>query len=261
MVSVSELTMGLFRKSEQVIMDMDDHSCRVSVPKSENTVHYVQFCQPLTRERRFFFVELENISMGSLDPLMSFLHSLSGDECEVIIGVASSKHDLNEAPGFSHDTVGYNSSNGHLYTNRKDSGNMRGHRCRQGDTMGVEIDVFNKEMSVVLFSKNFRPIGTRYLTLTEHDQYFPTILIESHGDPVDLSVYWQTRVSLPTHYSVVSEGMSDRFCFISNFLLEKSRGLVFTRAGQCRFPREDVPSAWASRSFSMYSSTVQFVEK
>jgi hypothetical protein len=81
---------------------------------------------------------------------------------------------------------------------------MRGHRCKKGDTVGLEIEVFDKEMSVVLFSKNFRPIGTRYMTLRDHSQYFPTILIENAGDPVDLLVYWQTRVSVPPHYSVVS---------------------------------------------------------
>jgi hypothetical protein len=97
------------------------------------------------------------------------------------------------------DTVGYNSYSGKLYSNRKDVGNMRGHQCKKGDTMGVEIDVFEKERSVVLFSKNFRPIGTRYLTLNDHSQYFPTILIESNGDPVELLVYWQTRVSVPPH--------------------------------------------------------------
>jgi hypothetical protein len=70
--------------------------------------------------------------------------------------------------------------------------------------MGVEIQVFDKQMSVVLFSKNFRPIGTRYLTLNDHSQYFPTILIESNGDPLNLNVYWQTRVSVPPHYSMVS---------------------------------------------------------
>lgn len=84
---------------------------------------------------------------------------------------------------------------------------MRGHRCRKGDTIGVEIEVFEQEMSVALFSKNFRPIGTRYLTLHDHSQFFPTIIIENGGDPVELLVYWQTRVSVPPHYSVVS------YCF------------------------------------------------
>jgi hypothetical protein len=81
---------------------------------------------------------------------------------------------------------------------------MHGHRCQKGDTMGVAVEVFDEKMSVVLFSKNFRPIGTRYLTLDDRTQYFPTILIESNGDPVELLVYWQTRVSVPPTYSVVS---------------------------------------------------------
>lgn len=115
---------------------------------------------------------------------------------------------MNEAPGLANDTVGYSSYTGKLFSNRKDVGNMRGHRCKRGDTMGVEIEVFEKEVSVALFSKNFRPIGTRYLTLRDHSQYFPTILIENGGEPVDLLVYWQTRVSVPPHYSVV------RFLFI-----------------------------------------------
>ena len=171
-----------------MILDINDYSCRVSVPRTENSIHYVQFCQPLTPERRFFFVELEHVTQ----------------QCEVIVGIASSDHELNDAPGIDRDTVGYNSHTGKLYTNRRDTGNMHGHQCSKGDTMGVEVEVFDKEMSVVLFSKNFRPIGTRYLTLNDHSQYFPTILIESHGDPVELLVYWQTRVSIPPHYSVVS---------------------------------------------------------
>jgi hypothetical protein len=106
---------------------------------------------------------------------------------------------------------------------------MRGHRCKKGDTVGVEIEVFDKEMSVALFSKNFRPVGTRYLTLRNHAEYFPTILIESTGDPVDLLVYWQTRVSVPPHYSVVSWFISTKMLDIYEKILEKSRRLVFTR--------------------------------
>lgn len=135
--------------------------------------------------------------------LLTFLFIL-GEQCRVTVGIASSKHSLNEAPGFFNDSVGYDTYAGKLYSNGKDVGNMRGHRCRKGDTIGVEIEVFEQEMSVALFSKNFRPIGTRYLTLRDHSQFLPTILIENGGDPVELLVYWQTRVSVPPHYSVVS---------------------------------------------------------
>ncbi len=56
-----DLSDHYFRKSEQVLLDADRHLCRVSIPKTENTVHYIQFRKPLTSERRFFFVELENM--------------------------------------------------------------------------------------------------------------------------------------------------------------------------------------------------------
>jgi hypothetical protein len=115
----------------------------------------------------------------------------------VIVGIASSKHRLNEAPGMDRDTVGYCSLTGQLYSNRQDIGNTQGHRCQQGDNMSVTVETFGQDMSVVLFSRNFRPIGTRYLTLADHNQYYPTILIESNGDPVELIVHWQTRVLLP----------------------------------------------------------------
>lgn len=148
------------------------------------------------------------------------------------IGIASSAIALNDAPGLVHDSVGYNTLTGKLYSNHKDIGNMRGHRCRKGDTIGVEIEVFESEMSVALFSKNFRPIGTRYLTLRDHSQYYPTILIENDGQAVELLVYWQTRVSVPPHYSVVSHHFDEQFegdfsCRLL-FFAEKSRRLVFT---------------------------------
>ena len=51
-----------FRRSEHVLLNYDNHFCRLSIPKTENTIHYIQLRKPLTAERRFFFVELENIS-------------------------------------------------------------------------------------------------------------------------------------------------------------------------------------------------------
>lgn len=96
---------------------------------------------------------------------------------------------------------------------------MRGHRCQQGDTVGLEIEAFEKDMSVVLFSKNFRPIGTRYLTARDHTQFYPTIFIESAGDPVELLVHWQTRVSVPPHYSVVSNLLPAMVTLKSTLLL------------------------------------------
>lgn len=61
--SIVDLSEYFFRKSDQVLLDADEHLCRVLVPRTETTVHFIQFLRPLTAERRFFFVELENISM------------------------------------------------------------------------------------------------------------------------------------------------------------------------------------------------------
>ncbi|CAF4545311.1 unnamed protein product, partial [Rotaria magnacalcarata] len=58
------------------------------IPRTESTLHYIQFLKPLTYERRFFFVELENIS----------------EHCQITIGIASSKHALNEPPGLVNDS-------------------------------------------------------------------------------------------------------------------------------------------------------------
>lgn len=194
--------------SEHVSIASDDHMCRITVPRTETSIHYIQFRKPLTGERRFFFVELQNICNTKKKPriFLAFhqFRFFSAEQSQVIIGIASGRYAANETPGLTGDSVGFNSYTGKLYSNRKDVGNMRGHRCKRGDTMGVEIEMFDNEISVATFSKNFRPIGTRYLTLRDYDQYFPTILIESGGDPVDLVVYWQTRVSVPPHYSVVS---------------------------------------------------------
>ena len=57
-----DLSDALFRKSEQVLLDINDHRCRMSIPKSQESVHYLQFRRPVTRQRRFFFVELQKLS-------------------------------------------------------------------------------------------------------------------------------------------------------------------------------------------------------
>lgn len=76
--------------------------------------------------------------------------------------------------------------------------------------MAIEIDSFHDEMSVVVFSKNFRPVGTRFLTLKDQDQFLPTIAISTMGEEIELHVYWQTVVSMPPSYNVVSQGPSHK---------------------------------------------------
>ncbi len=73
-----------------------------------------------------------------------------------------------------------------------------------GDVVGLELEVFEKRMSVALFSKNNIPVGTRFLTLKKHKHFFPTIAICGNGCDVLVDVVWQNRVASPPLFSVVS---------------------------------------------------------
>ncbi len=90
-----------------------------------------------------------------------------------------------------------------MYFNDKSHGNMMGHKCERGDCMAIEMEVFEIEMSVAIFGKNFKPVGTRFLTLKTPELFMPTIAIESDGEPIELNVFWQTVVSMPPHFNVV----------------------------------------------------------
>jgi hypothetical protein len=72
-----------------------------------------------------------------------------------------------------------------------------------GDTIGVEIEVFQELMSVALFSKNGMPVGTRYLTLTDHCQFFPTIALCGNGSEMEVEIVWQNSIASPPLFSVV----------------------------------------------------------
>ena len=72
-----------------------------------------------------------------------------------------------------------------------------------GDVVGVEVEVFEVNMSVALFSKNGSPVGTRFITQTDHSQFLPTLAICGNGAEVVIDVVWQNRVSEPPVFNVV----------------------------------------------------------
>jgi hypothetical protein len=126
----------------------------------------------------------------------------------VVVGIAPPallEDPSNKLPGQFHDTVGYHSKSGLLFYNSKSHGNMIGHRCNRGDSIGLELETFDPEMSVVLFSKNFKPVGTRFLTMKNFNSFLPTIVMVSDGEPIEIVVYWQTAVSMPPHFNVVCQ--------------------------------------------------------
>jgi len=100
-----------------------------------------------------------------------------------------------------------------MFYNGKSHGNMMGHKCGKGDSMALEMEVFEPDMSVAIFEKNFKPVGTRFLTLKDFDSFLPTIVVSSNGEPIEINVYWQTVVSMPPHFNVVCSIKSEYFTF------------------------------------------------
>ena len=126
--------------------------------------------------------------------------------------------------GQKKDTIGYYSKSGQMFYNGKCTGNMVGHRCSRGDSMGLEISNFDKKMSVALFTKNFRPIGTRFLTLQDLDSFYPSIEIASSGEEIELIAYWQTVVSMPPHFNIKN---SEDWCMPENTKIDlKDRSFI-----------------------------------
>ena len=70
------------------------------------------------------------------------------------------------------------------------------------------MEVFETKMSVALFTKNNQPVGTRYLTLKEHEKFFPTIALCANRGDVVVDVVWQNRILNPPLFNVVRRLLS-----------------------------------------------------
>ena len=68
----------------------------------------------------------------------------------------------------------------------------------------MEVDVFDENMSILLFNKNFLPVATRYLSQSDPDQYLPTIVLQALDGDVVVDVSWQTQIAAPPAFQVVS---------------------------------------------------------
>jgi hypothetical protein len=83
-----------------------------------------------------------------------------------------------------------------------------------GDTVGVDLSVFESSLPVVLFSKNYHPIGLRYLMANDTSQYFPTIALCGNGYEVVIDVFWHNRLCVGPTFDIVSKKI---FIFFSVF--------------------------------------------
>ena len=73
-----------------------------------------------------------------------------------------------------------------------------------GDIVGVEMEAFATEMSVALFSRNSRPVGTCYYTQSNRDEFLPTIGLCSNGYDIEIDVCWQNMNCGARNFDVVS---------------------------------------------------------
>jgi hypothetical protein len=184
-------------------------------PSSGTKLHLIQFQRPLTPELRFFFVELV-----ALDRHANIVIGVASDELLLKAKATTSGSYTNLIPGRVADTIGYESKTGLMFFNGKSKGNMMGHRCARGDCMSIEMEVFEEEMSVAIFGKNFRPVGTRFLTLKDAEQFLPTIAVQTSGgdSPIEINAYWHTVISNPPHFNVVS-AFSFFYAYIFSYFL------------------------------------------
>ena len=71
-----------------------------------------------------------------------------------------------------------------------------------GDVIGIHVTSFSREKSSVMILKNGHPVCTKYHYEQDHQQFYPTIVLE-HG-PIDLTVTWQNAVTSFPQYDYVS---------------------------------------------------------
>ncbi|XP_070191470.1 uncharacterized protein [Littorina saxatilis] len=201
---------SMFRCSEGVEVSMTGSHCRVRLPASVKGIHTLQFLSPLTQKHPYF---------------LCFIRKLYEDST-ISVGVAG--HDLptNQHPGKFRPSVGWHSRQGRLLRNDRSDGNLAGHRFSRGDMIGVEMEKFAKEMSVVLFSRNNRPVGTCYYTQPHHDEFLPSFGLCSNGHDLEIDVCWQTMNGGARAFSVTD--LQD-WCLPPGAVVTKDSSTVIVR--------------------------------
>ncbi|XP_045196072.2 uncharacterized protein LOC123551303 [Mercenaria mercenaria] len=174
-----ELSKDMFRKSDDISIEVEEQECVVSLPKDKRRIHAIQFNCCLNPQHSYFCAQIVKLNEDSV----------------VSIGVGDSNFPLTKHPGKCAQSTGYVSREGKMYCNEKSGGNIEGERFNEGDIVGLDVTTFNENgSSIVLFIKNDRPVGMRYVTIN-CDDLMPTISMCGNGYDVCLHVFWQNRLS------------------------------------------------------------------
>ncbi|GFV79406.1 SPRY domain-containing protein 3 [Trichonephila clavipes] len=133
--------------------------------------------EPLTPEHNYFEIEI-------VDP---------GVENNIVVGLVSAKHPLDQYPGWIPDSIGYHVGDGSLYRDAP-KGAAFGPMCEAGDHIGVGIKYDpagsqnNKQnYCVVFFTNNGKEFGSTICSNTTGALY-PAVGFHSVGEEVRLSL-------------------------------------------------------------------------
>ncbi|XP_074655144.1 uncharacterized protein LOC141908822 [Tubulanus polymorphus] len=175
------------RASEQLQFTIDKTFCRVKLTGEQKGIHVIQLQKSLTPESCYFYLEV----LGA------------GEDSVISIGVAPSDFALNKYPGKTDGSVGYTSRDGKMWNNNQSDGNTTGRRFTSGDCVGLEVSSFD-HVPVILFNKNYQAVGTRFMTVDNLTELFPTVAVYSGGSDVDINIVWQNRISAPPVFQVAN---------------------------------------------------------
>ncbi|KAK0052845.1 hypothetical protein Bpfe_017699 [Biomphalaria pfeifferi] len=205
-----DIKISMFRMSAAIDVTITEDFCRLHLPKDKPGIHVVQFLKTLNEENSFYLVRVNELNENS----------------SIGIGVAGKDFPLNKFPGKIKPSVGWASKDGKLYRNSRSDGNLPGEIYQKGDLIGVEMEAFAKEMSVALFIKNLRPVGTAYYTQSDRSSFLPTLALCSNGCEVILEVHWQNTMRGPPIFSVVN---LEHWCLPPGAKVDSSQNKVIVK--------------------------------
>ncbi|XP_064628155.1 uncharacterized protein LOC135487894 isoform X2 [Lineus longissimus] len=208
----TQIKLSMLRKSDALQVNVDKIFCNIKLSGDNVGIHTIQFLEPLTPETSYFYVEVKKASEGSV----------------IVVGIAPLDFPLNKYPGRSKGTVGYQSRDGKMFYSDRCEANTVGHRFGQGDCVGLELEVFDHPRSIALFSKNFVPVGTRYVNQKDHSLFLPTISIFGDNNDVELNVVWQSRISAPPTFQVTNV---EHWCVPEGARVDAETNMVTVESG------------------------------
>ncbi|CAL1544708.1 unnamed protein product [Lymnaea stagnalis] len=207
---IREVKDSMLRTSRDVVVTIKDQYCSLKLPEDKTGIHVVQFMKPLVEDSNFFLIRVTK------------LH----EDSDMGVGVAGKDFPLNKYPGKVKPSVGWASKDGKFYRNCRNDGNLSGERFFQGNLVGVEMEAFAKEMSVALFTKNLRPVGTAYYTQRVRSEFLPTIALCANGHEVIVEVYWQNMMRGAPVFSVIN---LDHWCLPPGSKVDSSTNTVYVK--------------------------------